>query len=173
MTFFATAFIPVGMTKLLTIIFALTLISGNRHDFHVSISEMERNASSGRLEIAVKIFTDDLEEAIARRGLRQANIGTAAEHDSAQVFIARYLSELFLVWNDGNPLSTAYLGSEQSADATWCYLESEPLKNLGQIRVRNTVLHEVFDDQVNIIHFKRDGKTKAKMTDRSSTEAVF
>lgn len=161
------------MTKLLTIIFALTLISGNRHDFHVSISEMERNADSGRLEIAVKVFTDDLEEAIARRGLQQANIGTSTEHDSAQVFIDRYLSEMLLVWDDNDPITLVYLGSEPSADATWCYLESEPLRSLGRLRVRNSLLYEVFDDQVNIIHFKNDGKTKAKMTDRSSAEAVF
>jgi len=161
------------MMKLFSVAFALTALLGIEHDFHVSISQMEHNVSSGRIEVAVKVFTDDLEEALARKGLRKAGIGTASEHDSAQVFIARYLYEKIRVRNDGKALTFVYLGSEQAADATWCYLESEPVESLGRLRVSNTLLHEVFDDQVNIIHFKRDGKTNAKMTDRSSTEAGF
>lgn len=159
--------------KILSIILTLLLVLGSEHDFHVSISELEHNAASGRLEVAVKIFTDDLEEAIARRGLKRANIGISTENDSAQVFIARYLAGRVLIWIDDKALAVNYLGSEQSADATWCYLESEPMGDLGKVRIRNTLLHEVFDDQVNIIHFRKNGKTSAKMTDRSSTEAVF
>jgi len=159
--------------KSLLLLPLLLMLPFSDHDFHVSIAQFEHNAATGRVEVAVKIFTDDLEEALSRKGLRQPNIGTASEHDSVPAFIGRYLAEKVVFMNDGIPVALAYLGSEQAADATWCYLESGPLGPLGGVRIRNTVLHEVFEDQVNIIHLKIEGRTKAKLTDRSTAEAVF
>ena len=40
---------------------------GHRHDFHNSLTEMQFNPRKRTFEIAVKLFTDDLEKALAAR----------------------------------------------------------------------------------------------------------
>ncbi len=44
-----------------------------------------------------------------------------------------------------------YLGEEPGADVIWCYLESETIKYPASILVRNSILTDEFEDQVNII----------------------
>jgi hypothetical protein len=62
-----------------------------------------------------------------------------------------YLAEHFQMEVDGSRLSLSYLGKEAESDVMWCYLESEPHSKPSEIVVSNSILTEIFEDQVNII----------------------
>jgi len=154
------------MTWLL--ITVLSSWAASAHDFHASITQIEYNEISGRFEIAAKMFTDDLELAIRPD---DRPVGELLKSDS--LLVANYLKERLRLKVDGSHVMLAFLGCETENDATWCYLESGPYEQLTGLSVRNTVLLEVFDDQVNIIHFTRDGKTNARMTSNGESEVNF
>lgn len=160
------------MLKFLTLLAAFATLS-SAHDFHVSITQMEQNGKTGRLEIAVKIFTDDLELAVQPAGIPKLHLATREEHAAADSLIGQYLLEHLRLHVDGIPVVLAYLGKETESDATWCYLESGPMGKIGQLKVTNTVLFAQFDDQVNIIHWKQDGRTKARMVSASDRSVLF
>lgn len=143
------------------------------HDFHVSITQMALNDRSGQLEIAVKVFTDDLETAIQPKGTEPLRLGTEREDPRGKILIGAYINRNLRVKVDGAPVVLTFLGKEMEADATWCYFESAPIGKFSKLDVTNTLLIDLFDDQVNIIHLKRDGKTKAGMTNRGQSSVSF
>lgn len=151
----------------------LGAVPNTMHDFHVSITQIELNAASQRLEVAVKIFTDDLEAAVQPADLPPLRLATGQEHAGSNEMVAAYVRKHVTVRNDGALIVLTYLGKETEADATWCYLESQPIEQVGRLEVTNSLLLSQFDDQVNIIHFTRDGKTRAKLTGAGEVSAVF
>lgn len=143
------------------------------HEFHVSITQIAHNDSSGQLELAVKVFTDDLEAAIQPKGTEPLRLGTDREDARSKTLIGVYINRNLRVKADGVPVVLTFLGKETEADATWCYFESGPLGKISQLEVTNTMLLDLFDDQVNITHFKHQGKTKAGMTNRDRPSQTF
>lgn len=155
------------LTLLLTTIYVIP------HDFHASITQIESSATSGKLEVAVKIFTDDLEAAIQPAGKEPLRLATSRESTLSNDLIAAYVMQHIRIEVDGVTVVLTFLGREYEADATWCFFESGSVNDFQQLTVINTLLLSQFDDQVNIIHLRKDGKTKAKMTNASERKVVF
>ncbi len=143
------------------------------HDFHASITQIDVNAETGRLEVAVKLFTDDLETAVQPAGQPALHIGTPKEHLRTEALLADHLRRHLLLQVDGRPAILRFLGKETEADATWCYLESDAIGSFKSLTVTNTLLLTQFEDQVNIIHLERSGIKQAKMTNAGGPRAVF
>ncbi|MCF8257863.1 MAG: hypothetical protein K9J06_09925 [Flavobacteriales bacterium] len=143
------------------------------HDFHASITQIAVNEGTGRLEVAVKIFTDDLEAVIQPEGTEPLRLASPREDGRSRTLIGAYVTKNLRIRVDGVPVVFTFLGSENETDATWCYLESGPLGAFTTLDVTNTVLVSRYDDQVNIIHLKRAGKTKALMTNGGQHTVTF
>jgi len=54
-----------------------------------------------------------------------------------------------------------YVGAEIEQEVMWCYLEVEKVKKLKSIHIKNSILHEVWPDQENLIHFRAFNKVKS------------
>jgi hypothetical protein len=161
------------MLKMMSLLTAGLLTVMPLHDFHVSITQIEHSSKSGRLEMAVKVFTDDLEAAIQPIGLPTLHLATPQEHAESPTLIQKYLQQHVILRVDGKAVQMTYLGKEKESDATWCFLESLPMDEPQRLEVTNSLLLSLFEDQVNIVHFKRAGKTSAKMTNASTKTVVF
>ena len=132
-----------------------------RHAYHVSLTEVTYNASAQTLEIAVKLFTDDLESTLENLGAPRLHLDTPQEHADAPALIARYLGNR-LTWTiDGEARTTKFLGREYEDDATWCYLEISGLPPFWELSVRNLLLTERFEDQSNLMHIVVGGRTQS------------
>jgi hypothetical protein len=160
------------MVKLLLTLL-LTTVCAMPHDFHASITQIEYNPTSGRLELAVKIFTDDLEAAIQPAGKDPLRLATSHESSLSNDLIGDYVIRHLRVKVDGMATVLAFIGKEHEADATWCFLETGPVNDFRKLEIINTLLFSQFDDQVNIIHLKKDGRTKAKMTNAAQRTVTF
>ena len=121
------------------------------HDFYVSLTELRYNPESSRMEVSVRIFPDDLDLALLELHGLATHLGTSLEPAVADSLIAQYIRHQFRVEADGKQVSFRYLGKEPEADAIWCYLESERIHTPRTLKVRNTILTEQFEDQVNIV----------------------
>lgn len=121
------------------------------HEFYVSLSEIRYNSGSERMEISLRIFPDDMDRALEEHYGIKTSLLTELEHTSADSLLEIYLQDLFNLEVDGSLLPLSYLGKEAESDVMWCYMESEPLEKPAKIEVYNSILTEVFEDQVNII----------------------
>lgn len=146
----------------LWLIFTLLLPTA-RHDFHTSITEMRVNAKDKTVEVTVRVFTDDLENALTRANANQRVRLEAADKNTPAVerAIDRYLKQHFLLTGgNGKPKTFRYLGKEFEADATWLYLEIPLTEPLTGAKLQHNVLFDLFDDQTNLVNVFYGGDEK-------------
>jgi hypothetical protein len=140
------------------------------HPFHVSVCEMYYNTEKERLEIIHKIFWDDLEDGLSTMSGKPEDVANPSDSVYLQKLIAKYLDNRFSLEVDGNKADLQFLGAELEEDAFWCYQEVSDLIAFQKIRVRNQILMEVFDDQMNLIHVEHRDKTLSLRLTRRTFE---
>lgn len=144
------------------------------HDFHVSICEIEYDQERKALEITHKLFLDDLEQGLNLKA-KNGNIDVTNPKDKIvfQQTMNKYLLENFSVIVNGKQVVLNYLGSEIEEDVMYCYVDIIGVKKLKSISVKNTLLMQVFDDQVNIVHVEVEGKTRSMKLSNGDVESII
>lgn len=140
------------------------------HPFHVSVCDMYYNPDKERLEIIHKIFWDDLEDGLSKMAEKPVDVANPVDSAYLQNLIAQYLDARFSLELDGEKATLHYLGAELEEDAFWCYQEVSDLQAFQKIRVRNQILMEVFEDQMNLIHVEHRSKTLSLRLTRRTFE---
>ncbi|MHA7130353.1 DUF6702 family protein [Algoriphagus namhaensis] len=132
------------------------------HPFYISLTEIRQNPNSGRLEMAQKMFWDDLE--VELRDFSGENVDILNPEDKEQLnqLFASYLTEKNKIQCDAKMAKMNYLGYEIEEDAIWFYLESEPLPPLESLQMTCEVLLANFDSQQNIVHVYFPGYSAPK-----------
>jgi hypothetical protein len=117
------------------------------HKFHASFTTIEFNAETGSLEISLRVFSDDLENALSRQARRRIELDRTP--DVAELASA-YVRERFkLRRTDGTPVRVAWVGMEQRVDMTWIYIEAPAPAGFTGLEALVTVFFELFRDQKN------------------------
>ncbi|WP_242922852.1 DUF6702 family protein [Pontibacter liquoris] len=142
------------------------------HNYHTSITDIKYNPRTQSLEVAVKVFTDDLENAISRRTKQEVHY---SKSEKLKQDLTAYLhSTLVFAVDKSAPLKYTLLGSEEEDNAVWLYVEV-PVKQaaLPRLHVKNTVLMETFPDQMNIVNVSYKGKTESALLQQDEQEKTF
>ncbi|WKN29875.1 hypothetical protein PZB74_12960 [Porifericola rhodea] len=145
-------------------VFASLLLSF--HPFHVSVMSVHHAADENSLQITLKIFADDLEEALNNKQFRKegAPFVDVLNPDNPQQLdqqIEQYLRKHIELKVNGKVAKASYLGKEMEDLAMWCYFEVKDVEELNSLSVSNSLLTEIFDDQINIVHANTNGVTKS------------
>lgn len=130
-----------------------------RHEFHASVTKMEYNPKERAFEISIRVFTDDFEKALSAASNSRVTLDRPNEKND--LLIEKYVQSHFgYLTPQKQPVSFKYVGHETEADAEWLYLEmphAEPFR--GGVLKQN-VLMELFDDQVNMVNVQYQGQKK-------------
>lgn len=130
------------------------------HAYHVSTLEVGFNPYSRKLEMSLKIHTEDLAKFYELTTETSAgNIDTLSS--SFELWLSSYLVESIHFEIKGNPVSLFYVGYENETYNTWCYFESEKLGLFSQIQVTSSLFCEKLLDQVNIINVDMESIQKS------------
>lgn len=135
------------------------MVSGatTRHPFHISIMEADWNPKTKHLELSIRVFTQDLEEALCKVNRRPVELSTKHQLEPE---LQTYLERNLKLFADGKPLILQYHGKELANDVTWLYVETTEAVG-GKLEVRNTLLFDLFDDQNNLMNLKAGGAVKS------------
>jgi hypothetical protein len=149
--------------------FSLLLFSAApKHDYHVSVTQMQFNPALKSFEISIRLFTDDFE-----RGLSQSNDMqriVIRNGDKNDALVEQYIRKSFILTDSQKkPASIHYIGKEQEEDATWVYLEVPIQGTWAGYRLQNSTLMEVFDDQVNMTNVKYGSEKKTFLFKKGQT----
>jgi hypothetical protein len=132
----------------------------DKHDFHVSIIDVNHNQEKNSIEVSLKVFIDDLEKALTEENKApKLFLNTKKENQKGDTYIKAYLNKHFKISIDGEAVNGSYLGKEYENDVCWMYVEYTNIKKPKSINIQNSMLLETYSDQANIIHFK-SGTTK-------------
>jgi vacuolar-type H+-ATPase subunit F/Vma7 len=143
------------------------------HPFYVGITEINYNESSHSLEITLRFFTDDFENALSKHS--DMNILLTHE-DALQKYapqIERYIKEKLEIILAGKKAHLNYVGSESDEEAIWTYLEVKNIREISEVLIRNEIFFELFDTQMHLVHFNVAGKKKSYQLNRRKPEAKF
>ncbi len=158
------------MINLLSITISLMV-----HPFHVSVSDINYKEDQKTLQISTRIFLDDLELAL-RTYTGSENLDITDENN--WIFVNEnlklYLLEHIKLWNGkGSEYEINYVGAEIEDNVMWTYLEIKKIKKLRRVKVYNSVLHEVWGDQENLVHFRAFDDVWSARLYKYSDVAVF
>ncbi len=144
---------------LLTGLSFLTAFDSGRHDFHNSLTEMRYNAKNKAFEVEIKLFTDDLENAL-NRGNKGPKI-RIQDKDTHDKLVETYIRKHYkFTTAAGIAKPYQYVGKQNEMDATWVFIEmpfSDPIKGC---KLQQSALTDVFDDQQNIVNLNFNGDKK-------------
>lgn len=148
----------------------LLALAGAGHPVHVSSTQVDLSSDQRALEVTMRVFTDDLEAALKTAGRPVSiNGGGRADVDSA---LASYVLPRVTVAANETPVRRGRLiGHEREDDATLIFVEVPIPPALRSLRLTQSVLLELFEDQVNLVHF-RAGSTKRSALLRRGTEVA-
>lgn len=150
------------------IFFAPFLFTGSMHKFYVSITQIDVNAATRKLEISARIFTDDLEATLLAETGRKLRLGSTRENPLADSILFAYVRSSLDLKQAGEKLELAWVGKEAEADVIWLYLESGVAARPDEpFEIRNSYLYERFTDQKNIVNLHFGKETVSQIHTRS------
>jgi hypothetical protein len=149
------------------------------HPFFVGVTEIAWNSKSGKIGVSIKVFTDDIQEAIYKS--EKVKFQSLVQSENNKLALNNYVKKHFaLKMLDKNGkfkiVECTTLGWEVEEEATWIYLEhagSKSTKNAKQIVVSNEMLFENIPSQIHIVHCNRNDNRKSEQLSHSKPMVTF
>ena len=132
-----------------------------KHPLHVSTTEVNVNQKEKTLEISCRIFSDDFESILAKNYKQKIDLSKPAMKAAMDAVIQNYVTSHLQIKANGKLAKMNYLGFEIDHEATNIYLEVEKIPALKRIDLTNTLLYDLFDDQMSIIHIVKGQNRKS------------
>lgn len=150
------------MRRSLPALFLLLPLLAWAHTYHASLAELRYNPAKKQVEISLKVFTDDLEKALSQG---QAVAVHLDEQPRANALAAAYLQRTLRIGTrPGEALPLQLLGMQHEQDAYWLYARvALPRAARHSLRLRQTVLLDLFSDQMNIVNFEAAGQKQSAL----------
>lgn len=161
---------------LFSILMAINYLSGIwLHDFHISVADIAYDEQNKAVEIAVRIFVDDLEEGlIVWSGDQKVDVINPKDQVAFNGLLKKYVLENFMVAVNEKTTEMRYLGAEIEDNLMYCYIEIESVKKLKSIEVKNTILMDLYSDQVGLVHVENNGSIQSmKLTTDVPTDTFY
>lgn len=131
------------------------------HQVHVSITQIEFDQTRQSVEVVIRVFADDLENALSRHLKRPVKIDAATDgrnKEAGEMAIAYLRSCFELRSKNGRQVKLNWAGMEGQADLFWLYIEGKMPGGIDGAQLKNRIFFELFDDQVNIVNTIHRGK---------------
>lgn len=125
------------------------------HPLHTTMSELTVDAPHHVVRVVVRAFADDYLKAVA--AARKPRVPPAV--DGAESLA--YLQGTLVLDDNGNALTLRSCGVKTSADLVWLCVEASLPAAGNQLHLRNALLVNLFDDQVNIVRATSNGATRS------------
>jgi hypothetical protein len=142
------------------------------HPIHVSTANIEYNGKDNKLEVICTVFTDDLEAALAKQYHVKTDLNKADMHKEMDGLVKSYLSSNLQIKTGDVAVKLNYLGFEINRESTDVYLESDKIATPKKVEADISLLHNLFDDQINIVHIIVGGVRKSEKLDYPDKKVV-
>lgn len=119
------------------------------HKYHTSVTRLEYNAEERSVEITIQTFADDLEDILSKRAGKSVRLDASKDVDRLAFDYVRSVIEL-KGRNGSSELQ--WVGMEAKGGTVWLYVLAKMPEGLSKAFVRNSLLFDLFEDQVNIVN---------------------
>jgi hypothetical protein len=142
------------------------------HPIHISTVEISHNATEKSLEITCKIFWDDFETILTKKNNnKRVDLTNEKNLDGNNKLVADYISKHLSITVDGKLVPLSFVGFEKEDMVVYSYMEVTNVANVKNVSITNNLMHDMFDDQTNIMHVIVKGERKSTKLDYPATSA--
>lgn len=133
---------------------ALALLAGAArpaaHPLHTTLTELT-HAPDGAVQVNMRVFADDYARAVATaRG--------ATPNERERVYVGR---SFLLRERNGRAVRFTWCGTRYEGEVVWVCIRGAAPSGLRGGRVRNAMLFDLYQDQVNVVRAKYAGRTRS------------
>lgn len=152
---------------------ALLLVAGfaaltvaRAHPIHASYAEADFRPDSGRLEIAVRLFSDDAETALSARAGRKVSLETTPARELEPLLLALGQSAFVVKTPAGVAQRLTAIGHEvkERGQHLWIYFTCPLPGGIVGARLANNFLRDTFSDQLNSIRIRDHSAAPARQS---------
>jgi len=120
--------------------------------------------------VAVKLFKDDFALALKNNYEAEVPMDKANEKINSQL-ISKYINSCFQIeMNKSETLKLDYKYSELNEEAIWVYFNIENTLHATHLRIKNTLMLDLWNDQTNLLIISWNGKENGYRFNHSEVE---
>ncbi len=155
--------------------FTLILFSGNQHPLHVSVTNIDYKHEERKMQFAFKLFSDDFDLILTQKYGIAFNLQYGQELPDADLYITKYIKEHFKVTidNDERTSELSLVKKDKNEEAVWVYYQINCKKEPLRMKIKNTLMTDLFADQKNLVFFVCNKKEYAEMLNNTKTQHAF
>ena len=153
--------------------FALCLTAFSFHPYYMSVTEFEYKPAEKEVQVACKIFTDDLEGALKLSLQKKVDILNASAKKENEQMLHTYLQDHLKLQLNGKAVPMQMIGFEQEGEAVWIYLVTKNTAAFKTATVFNDILYSYKEEQINIVHFKHANGRKSYRLNYPEKQVTF
>ncbi|MGZ4033605.1 MAG: DUF6702 family protein [Bacteroidia bacterium] len=144
------------------------------HRYYFSMSEIKIDTKKKTVSVSCKLFTNDLEEALAKLNNKKVDLAKSVNDKDVQLLLFNYLNERFKLSFGTSSVKLKFVGFENEDDVTWCYMESKlETKSSKNIKVFDTLLYDFLPDETNLIQMEWDGSSRTEKLVNPNKEVLI
>lgn len=166
----------IGLYRLILIFLVpciLTFGSFVMHPYYVSVTEIEYKPAEKEVQIAGKLFIDDLEFALQKEFTTKVAILSEADKKRNEALLNTFFQKHLKISIDGKQAVFQLIGFDREEEAIWTYFVIKNVTQLKTATVINDLLYNQRQDQINIIHFINNGNRKSHRLTYPDTQVTF
>jgi len=157
---------------ILAIIFPV-LMGATVHKFYASTTRVEYVPQEQSLQIITEIFTDDIQQALSKRNLREIHLDSKKQTPADVLLLRDYVFKKLVVYLNDVKQEYDYIGLQYDIDRVKLFLEITNVSALEQIEIENKILFDTFEDQQNIIHVKTPKTRRSLVLDKENPKGLL
>lgn len=162
------------MLFLKNIIFVcLFLLPGKPHPFYLSVTDIKYNDKNKSLELACKMFTNDLEDALKRTTKKSVDLIHPKDKKETEKILFGYISKRLSISLNGKLRTLKFIGFEKEEDVIWTYMEIEKCEKPKQLNITTTLLYDFLKEQINLVSFDLNGNKQSSKVSNPDKEIKF
>lgn len=137
----------------------------------MSVSEF--NWKDKNLNGSVKMFTNDLEEALRKSSGKKVDLINGTNKAELNELISEYIKKRLIVKVNGQIMNFQFIGFEREEDAVWSYIEYKNCPKPKSVKIENSLLYDYINNQINIVHFEIEGDKKSSKVNKPDKLVEF
>jgi hypothetical protein len=147
--------LPLGLLLMLS-------LAAWAHAYHASILELRFNPEKQRLEMALKIFTDDLEQDLSGGKSKPVRTDQLTRAQLNPLLADLLRRSVQFSTRPGEPaLPLTLVGLQKEKDAYWVYFTAPLSAKATGVTLRHQLLLNLFPDQMNIVNLEARGQKQS------------
>ena len=161
------------MVRFLGILLVL-LVSGFYHPVHVSVSTVDMDLKTGKINLSIKLFSDDFETIVNHKYNTDLALSRQVDPGDDIKYINEYIKSAFSMAINGEDIDELdFERQEMNEQAIWLFYTYVYEKKIQTVHIVNLLMNDLYQDQTNLVIVCYQDQQKGYRLNNKNTEIAL